>query len=145
MRELDCRWPQDNNEYVEVLTVLAAITLFGKSGQAIRLATRKGLVKTELVMDFDGKPKRLISLKSAEDYWGRYFYTDQQRKYFSNELEHMRMRSVIVHASGGKYYRLLHPWCLVEPAPTCGHGNDWRCNEPPCSPTWFQGDRGNGQ
>ena len=119
-------------EPVEVLTPPAAAFLFRRSGEAVRTASRKGRVKTELVVDFEGRPVRLLTLESARHYWSASLLPD-----YEQQLQKMRERATILDLSG-RHYLVLHPWELVKFHPDCPHGNRWPCDEPPCSVTWFK-------
>lgn len=60
-----------NTKSIDVLTPLAACTLFGRSGEAVRRAAREGHVHTRASLMLTAKQIRLIDLKSALAYWGR--------------------------------------------------------------------------
>lgn len=122
-------------ELVEVLTPVAASRLFARSPEAVRTASRKGLVRTELVIDVETRPVRLVTLESALKYWDVGRSRD-----FESQLDHMRRHSAVLSVSGGTY-RVLHPWSPVEAHPVCPHQSDWPCKKPPCSTTWFKEGR----
>ena len=119
---------------VEVLTPLAAARLFERSSEAVRTASRKGLVRTELVIDIETRPVRLVTFESAIKYWGvsRVVNVEEQ-------LEQMREHSIVLSVFGGTY-RVLHPRSAVEVHPVCPHQTSWPCRKPPCSTTWFRED-----
>ena len=101
----------------DVLTPLAASYLFGRSGEAVRTAARKGHVASPFSFWFDGKEIRMLDLKSALDYWGR----DTAARGFKNlEDELQQMRSYGEHVTVdifGDTYRILHAGsALVVPA-----------------------------
>ena len=120
------------DELIEVLTPPAASFLFRRSGEAVRTASRKGRVRTELVVDLEGRPVRLLTLESARHYWSASRLPD-----YEQQLQKMRERSTVLRLSG-KRYLVLHPSPLVKYHPDCPHGNRWPCDEPPCSVTWFK-------
>ena len=118
---------------IDVLTHIAAATLFHRTTDGIRIAAARGAVQTAAILAFNNHPIRLISLRSAEAYWARPP---------GYELELAAMQDVALELTeGGERYRLLHPWAIHWPQPACPHGSNWRCSKPPCSPTWFR-DRG---
>ena len=92
----------------DVLTPLAASYLFGRSGEAVRTAARKGHVASPFSFWFDGKEIRMLDLKSALDYWGRDT-ASRGFKNLENELRQMRSygKHVTVDIFGDKY-RILH-------------------------------------
>ena len=92
----------------EVITVLGACTLTGRSNAAVRHAAREGLVTTRAVIQFDAKPIRLLSLDSVLEYWD----LPQVRPEYKKEVEHMREGACVVHDSGWRF-RILHPMPLV--------------------------------
>lgn len=91
------------NKPVEVLTPFACSVLFGRSGEAVRRATREGFVKSRLVVAFTAKQVRLIDLQSALNYWG---------KPRTRQLKTMR-KNMITLTVKGKRYEILHPLPLV--------------------------------
>lgn len=117
---------------IEVLTPPAASFLFRRSGEAVRTASRKGKVRTELVVDLEGRPVRLVTLESARQYW-----STSRRPDYDQQLKEMRARATVLDLSG-QHYLVLHPSQLVKYHPDCRHGNPWPCDEPPCSVTWFK-------
>ena len=98
-------------EPVEVLTPLAASRLFERSPEAVRTASRKGLVRTELVIDMERRPVRLVTLESAFTYWGVSRAED-----FEEQLDRMRANSIVLSIFGG-IYRVLHPRPVVTAQP----------------------------
>ena len=87
----------------ELLTPLAARTLFSKSGEAIRKAVRLGHVAAPFTLRANERDVALIDLGSAVDYWGQ---PD------ANLLIQMRANA---HNLGIGYlvYSVLHPTPLV--------------------------------
>ena len=117
---------------MEVLTPLAASRLFERSPEAVRTASRKGLVRTELVIDVERRPVRLVTFESAFTYWGVSRVAD-----FEEQLDLMRANSIVLSIFG-RMYRVLHPRPAVEAHPVCPHQSDWPCRKPPCSTVWFK-------
>ena len=93
----------------EVITVLGACILTGRSNAAVRHAAREGLVTTQAIIQFDAKPIRLLSLKSVLAYWD--LPTEYKERY-EKEIESMRKAACVVHCSGWRF-RILHPMPLV--------------------------------
>ena len=97
-------------EPIEVLTPLAACVLFGRSGEAVRRAVRKGHVNTPFSLAFTAKEVRMIDLRSAEGYWG----TERRTGYEPWETEVYRMRGygVVIQVDETEYH-VLHPYPLI--------------------------------
>ena len=56
--------------HFQVLTPIAACHLFGRDEATVRVAARKGHVKTPATLHLTGKAVRLIDYESAVAYWG---------------------------------------------------------------------------
>ena len=110
----------------EVITPLAAVVLFGRSGQAVRLASREGRVRTELVFYLERHAVRFIELESAKAYWGKHLH--------ENELKAMQEKPIFLEFSGLRY-KVLHPngFIFPRPSPTPSRPN--------IPETWFKGDK----
>ncbi len=122
-----------SDEPVDLLTKMAAATLFGITADAVRTATVRGHVRTRAVLRFANRYDRLIDLRSAERYW-------QQKTrsiYYERDLADMRDRAAELLVDAERY-RLLHTWPLVETEPACPHRNEWPCATPPCQKLWFK-------
>ena len=113
----------ENSHDFEVLSPLAAVVLFGRSGQAVRLASRQGRVRTETVCYLERHAVRLIELSSAIAYWGK-------GDSFESRLEDLRRGSFVLEIDGFRYC-VLHPPGLIRTRPFL----------PGTSETWFQGDK----
>lgn len=91
----------------ELLTPRAARELFGKAEQTVRQAVRLGHVYAPFDLSFADKKVRLISLKSAREYWGRGDDFD-----FDERLDQWREEAHLIHV-GGQPWTVLHPTELV--------------------------------
>ena len=91
----------------ELLTPRAARELFGKAEQTVRQAVRLGHVHAPFDLCFSDKKVRLISLKSARDYWGRGDDFD-----FDERLDQWREEAHLIHVHGSPW-TVLHPTLLV--------------------------------
>ena len=87
---------------IELLTPFGAVVLFGRSSPTVRLATREGKVRTEIAFCLESRPVRLITLKSAIEYWSTDYIG------FESELRHLHDGSFVLEVHG-KRYRVLHP------------------------------------
>ena len=98
---------EGTKDTTEVLTPLAASYLFGRSGEAVRTAVRKGHVASPFSFWFDGRQIRMVDLQSALAYWGTdgvYHYRN-----LGGELQEMRLYGEYVHVDiHGRKYRILH-------------------------------------
>ena len=88
---------------LELLTPLAARTLFSKSAEAVRKAVRIGRVHVPYTLHVTDRHVSLIDLKSAIDYWGE---PDSDR------LDRMRDDGQMMGISE-LAYNVLHPTPLV--------------------------------
>ena len=102
-------------EGLELLTPLAARTLFRKSSEAIRKAVRLGHVAAPFALWVTDRAVSLISLESAIDYWGppNYVRLDELRANAHNIAmpagpEEMPRDMVFYRG-----YNVLHPAPLV--------------------------------
>ena len=104
-------------EFIDVLTPLAASYLFGRSGEAVRTAARKGHVASPFSFWFDGKEIRMLALNSALDYWGREAASRGSRD-LEDELREMRSygKGLTVEICGDKYRVLQAGSALVVPS-----------------------------
>ena len=97
---------------IDVLSPIAAATLFGKSDEAVRRATAEGLVHSPIALQFGVQPIRLICLESAKAYWmtaARPSYLEP----FDREVERMRGCGITFADSWEiERYRVLHPYPL---------------------------------
>lgn len=100
-------------DIIEVLTPLGACVLFGRSTEAVRRAAREGKVRTELVIDFEARPVRLVELQSALQYWKRPNYSGN----YERGLSSLREAAPVLEVSGQRY-KILHPWALARVHPT---------------------------
>lgn len=87
----------------EVLTPLAAKTLFGKSAEAVRKAVREQRVDAAFDLWVTDKSVALIVLGSAINYWGQ---PD------SEAVERMRENGQTISVDGVGY-NILHPTPLL--------------------------------
>ena len=87
----------------EVLTPLAAATLFGKSSEAIRKAVRNGHVEVVFDLGATDRDVSMIRLTSAVRYWG----TPDDR-----HVDEMRENGHVLSVSG-LGYNILHPKPLL--------------------------------
>ena len=119
-----------------MLTLAGAAKLFGRTPEAVRVATVQGHVRTCLVLRFGKHPIRLIELKSAQQYWT---HTRPGLAYGLQTLKKMEERASVLEVSG-KRYRILttQEEPLVVQEPPCPHGSEWPCAKPPCNPLWFR-------
>ena len=97
------------HQETEVLTPLACSVLFGRSGEAVRTAARKGLVASPFSFWFDAREIRMVDLQSAIAYWGAENVTARGQN-LDQELEELRLygQGVCVHIAGKGRYRILH-------------------------------------
>ena len=102
----------------------------------MRRASREGKVRTELAIDFEARPVRLINFQSALKYWGKHRSIDYDRS-----LSEMRRGAPVFedrgwHSGDGtpvvlKRYLVLHPWALILTHPL----------DPDAPETWFKWDK----
>ena len=97
-----------------VLTPLAAAALFGKSGEAIRLAAREGKVETPVTFQLGEKPIRCIDLQSALAYWNFVDSRKDPGADLERELDQMRFWGITVTDSSGLSYRVLCPFPAMQ-------------------------------
>lgn len=93
----------------EVLTPLAAAALFGKSGEAVRLAARLGHVHAPVSFYLGSKEIRCIDLQSAIGYWN-----GGGHKNIDADLEEMRFYGVTISDSSGLSYKVLTPFAAMQ-------------------------------
>ena len=87
----------------EVLTPLAAKSLFGKSPEAVRKAVRNLHVEAPFDLEASEKKVALILLNSAADYWGQ---PD------AGAVDAMRENGQTISVDG-VIYNILHPKPLL--------------------------------
>ena len=98
---------QCRREGREVLTPLAATTLFGISNAAVRTARLSGKVRAELTISVTAKDVHLINLNSALHYW-------RLREDMRDTLARMRRDGATVSV-GSDFYNVLHADEVVKP------------------------------
>lgn len=109
-----------DNDPIEVLTPIAASTLFGKSTEAVRRASREGRVRTRFELNFNGRDNiRCMDLESALHYWAEDPWP-AYRGTLAQNLKDLRDFGMLIEVSGD-VYRVLHPWPLVHRLP----GDHW--------------------
>ena len=98
------------NKPIEVLTPLGACFLFGRSGEAVRRAVRKGHVETPFSLKFSAKEIRMIDLQSAIAYWAEAPWPF--RPPLDVQINEMRHNGITVRFDGMEY-DILHLWPLA--------------------------------
>ena len=98
----------------QVLTPLAAAVLFGRSGEAIRLAARAGQVETPVTIMLTEKEVRCIDLESALSYWDFEKCRNDPGADLQLELDQMRSWGITVTDSSGLSYRVLSPFPAMQ-------------------------------
>ena len=103
------------SDIIEVVTPQAAARLFCRSPEAVRAAVRGSHVQTLAEIAFTAKPVRLITLRSARDYWeGRVPRLAPAS--LESELHRMREWAVVMELPWGERLRILHPNWIVAPS-----------------------------
>ena len=92
---------------IDILTPLAASVLFGRTGEAVRTAARKGHVVSPFALAFTAKMIRLLDLESAREYWA-----ESAAENLEGQLSDMRRIGMTIEVSAQKY-RILHPHRLI--------------------------------
>ena len=96
----------------ELLTPIAASTLFRVSDAAVRTARLKGHVKVIAVLSPTSKETHLLDFTSALSYWGGR-RGEVHTEDFASEVDRMRVCGLTVW-NGGQFYHILHPWPFFE-------------------------------
>ncbi len=94
----------------ELLTPLAASRLFKRSTEAVRTAVRNGHIQHRCTVALSSKPVRLISVRSAIDYWDKPLD-------FAEEIRRLRRCGVVINVDY-YLYLVLHTTPVIELSPS---------------------------